>query len=830
MTHPTPPSDTPVTQRQWVDGQQLLLELIARGAPLGMVLERLASEIEAQFPDTLCSILLLDEQARLWSAAGPNIPQAFIDACNGASIGPMAGSCGTAAYSKEVVVTQDIATDPRWESWREVALREGLAACWSTPILGTDSNVLGTFALYLRTPGEPTERQLRFAADAAHIASIAIDRSRVESIVRASEARLREITESIDEMFYVDVLDKSRSHISGYVSPAFERIWRRTREELAVDPDAWMTSIHEDDIARVRAAIAAREGGARYEVEYRIVRPDGELRWIHDRSIAVRDNEGHITRFIGVVNDITDRKLAELARAESEMRLARIIDSALDAIITVNDAGLIVLFNAAAERVFRTTAADAMGKPLDLYLPDPGRSSGTAGVHRFLQPDDGKGGPNALVVQGRRADGDRFPLEASVSRTEVAGRRMLTVILRDVTERQQLELQFRQSQKMEAMGRLAGGIAHDFNNLLTAIRASAELLLEALPPGVQHDDAQEIRLAADRAAALTRQLLAFSRKQVLRTSILDLNRVVDNIETLLRRVLSDGVKIEVHKHADPAWILADAGQLEQILVNLAVNARDALTEGGTITIETMVRPGKLLPPYMELHPELREAEQVVVLLVRDNGSGMDEDVRTRAFEPFFTTKEPGRGSGLGLATVYGIVDQSGGSTGIESSKQHGTTVWIALPYAPPSTEYRAPSAVAASPLPASGTLLVVEDEQPVRTVVCRILGNAGYTLLVASNAREAKALWREHGNGADIDVLVTDMIMPEQNGLQLANALRADRPELPVLFMSGYFEGTVTDTERTPHTTFLEKPFTTEHLLNRLAMLMSMSGRSATPS
>ncbi|HYW31864.1 MAG TPA: PAS domain S-box protein [Gemmatimonas sp.] len=808
--------------RQWIDGQQQLLELVARGAPLGMVLERLVTEIEAQFPDTLCSVLLLDERGQLWVAAGASIPQAFVDACNGLAMGPAAGSCGTAAYSRKVVVARDIATDPRWVSWRDVALREGLRACWSTPIMGTDANVLGTFALYLRVPGEPSEQQLRFADDAAHIASIAIDRSRVESIVRASEARLREITESIDEMFYVDVLDKSRSHISGYVSPAFERIWRRNRDELTVNPGAWMTSIHRDDIEGVRAAIAARENGARYELEYRIVRPDGEQRWIHDRSVAVRDNDGHITRFIGVVNDITDRKLTELALAESEMRLARIIDSALDAIITVNDAGSIVLFNAAAERVFRTTAAEAMGQSLGQFLPDPGRVASPAGRHRFLQADDPPRGSNSPLVQGRRADGERFPLEASVSRAEVGGRSMLTVILRDVTERQQLELQFRQSQKMEAMGRLAGGIAHDFNNLLTAIRASAELLLDALPPGVQHDDAEEIRLAADRAAALTRQLLAFSRKQVLRTSVLDLNVVVANIETLLRRVLSDRVRISVERHEEPAWTVADAGQLEQILVNLAVNARDALPEGGTITIETVVRAGADLPPHMEVHPQLRDAERVVMLIVRDDGAGMDEDVRTRAFEPFFTTKEPGRGSGLGLATVYGIVEQSGGSTGIESTKHSGTTVWIALPYQAPSVELHAADPPTRSAMPASGTLLVVEDEQAVRTVVCRVLGNAGYTLLVAPSAREAIALWRAHDNGADIDALVTDMIMPEQNGLQLAKTLRIDRPELPVLFMSGYFEGSITETERAPHTAFLEKPFSTEQLLNRIAVLLQV--------
>ena len=809
--------------RRWIDGQQQLLELIARGAPLGHVLDRLALEIEAQIPDAICLILLVDEQGRLRTGGGPNVPPEFSKAIDGEQIGPDRGSCGTAAFTSEVVIASDIATDPRWTEWRDLALSFGLRSCWSTPVMGAGNNVLGTFALYHDRIGEPTAAHLRTAEEAAHIASIAIDRSRVESLVHASEARLREIAETIDEMFYVDIVDKGApSEREGYVSPAFERIWGRSREEIRTDPDAWLTSIHEEDIDRVRAAIAARLTGTKYDIEYRIIRPDGVLRWIHDRNVAVRDDSGRITRFVGVVNDITDRKVAEIALAESEARLARIIGSAMDAIIAVDESHRIVVFNAAAEHVFRISAAEAMGGTLDMFLPEEARANHAAQMNEFSESGATvRTAAHPAAVNGRRATGELFPLEATISRTEVGGRPLLTVILRDVTERQLLESQLRQSQRMEAMGRLAGGIAHDFNNLLTAIRASAELLLEQLPDGVLRADAEEIRLASDRAAALTRQLLAFSRKQVLRPGIIDLNAVTGSIETLLRRVISEQITLVVNRHDEPAWVLADAGQLEQVLVNLAVNARDAMPHGGTISIRTAVVPTHDLPPCIPQRAELSASPVAVLLSVRDNGAGMDDGVSARAFEPFFTTKEPGRGSGLGLATVYGIVDQSGGSVAIESTPHMGTTVWVALPFNAPSSQ----DAVLIAPAPLNrhgeGTVLVVEDEPAVRTIVRRILTHAGYTLFEAASAREAMTVWRaQGGNEAPIDVLVSDMIMPGRSGRELAQELRSERPGLPVLFMSGYFEGGVAESETGPNTAFIEKPFTTGLLLEQLERLM----------
>ncbi len=823
MAPPTTQGSTPVPVRRWIDGQQQLLELIARGAPLGHVLDRLALEIEAQIDDAICSILLVDEQGRLWSGGGPHVPPAFSAAINGEKIGPQRGSCGTSAFTKTLVVTSDIALDPRWAEWRALALGAGFRSCWSTPVLGAADNVLGTFALYHPYPGEPSDAHIRIAADAAHIAAIAIDRSRVESLVHASEARLREIAESIDEMFYVDVVDKGRpSERADYVSPAFERIWGRSRDEVARDPDAWLTSIHPDDIERVRAAIAARLNGARYDIEYRIVRPDGVLRWIHDRNVAVRDDAGRITRFVGVVNDITERKVAELALAESEARLARIIGSAMDAIIAVDESHRIVVFNTAAEEVFRISAADAIGQTLDMFLPEAARAGHPEQMNEFSRTGVSvRTATHPANVFGRRANGEEFPLEATISRTDVAGRVLLTVILRDITDREHLESQLRQSQKMEAMGRLAGGIAHDFNNLLTAIRASAEMLLEELPAGQSRADAEEIRLASDRAAALTRQLLAFSRKQVLRPGIIDLNVVTGNIETLLRRVISEQITLLVNACDDPAWVLADGGQLEQILVNLAVNARDAMPHGGTISIQTAVVPCASVPASVPLRPELLATGHAVLLSVHDNGTGMDDSVRARAFEPFFTTKEPGRGSGLGLATVYGIVDQSGGSVAIESAQHLGTTLYIALPFTPPSSEQAVPDAAALHRRHGSGTVLVVEDEPAVRSIVRRVLTHAGYTLFEAGNAREAIAIWRDQGGiDAPIDLLVTDMVMPERSGRELAEELRGERSDLPVLFMSGYFEGGVTANETGPNTAFVEKPFTTAQLLEHVERLL----------
>ncbi len=377
-----------------------------------------------------------------------------------------------------------------------------------------------------------------------------------------------------------------------------------------------------------------------------------------------------------------------------------------------------------------------------------------------------------------------------------------------LAERSGLEEQLRQTQKMEGIGRLAGGIAHDFNNLLTAIRGNASLALAALPPDHEaREDLEQIEQAADRAASLTRQLLAFARRTVLQPEVVDLAVVLRRIEPMLRRLVGDDVNLVIDAPAGTSSVLADPGQLEQIIVNLAVNARDAMPDGGTLTIAIADGgPAEGSPP-----DAAREPVPMTTLSVTDTGVGMDAKTLERAFEPFFTTKAPGRGTGLGLSTVYGIVRQSGGSVSARSEPGHGSTIAVHLPCAEyaPEDDLAAPEQPGASRA-RTGTILVVEDDGAVRRFATRALKAAGYTVLTAADGAAAI----EAARGTRLDMLVTDMVMPGVSGLEVANGLGATQPGLPVLFMSGHPDqpvagGDLGDTG----SYFLAKPFSIEALL-----------------
>jgi two-component system cell cycle sensor histidine kinase/response regulator CckA len=501
--------------------------------------------------------------------------------------------------------------------------------------------------------------------------------------------------------------------------------------------------------------------------------------------------------------------------------LRQVIDANPHLIFVKDGDGKYVLANEATAQFYATTVDSLIGKrDIDFGLKDE--------AERFLRDDQEVIASQraAYIVEEPatcvRTGTSRWFQTVKVPLLSPDGSaRQVLGVATDITERKHLEDQFRQAHKMEAVGQLAGGVAHDFNNVLTIIRAQTEFLLADLSADdVRRADVLEIQSAADRAAAFTRQLLAFSRRQLLQPEVLELNGVITGMETMVRRLVGEDVVLLTKLQADLPRIWADPGQLQQVILNLVVNARDAMPRGGTLLIET--GEVELDEHYPRQHPSAKPGVHVV-LVVTDTGCGMDPATRSRIFEPFFTTKESGKGTGLGLSTVYGIVKQSGGHIWVYSEMGRGTTFKL---YFPP--HYGAVKASeqehTVSPALGSGaTILVVEDERPVRSTVRRLLERHGYKVLEASNGQDALALVA--ARSSEINLVLSDMVMPGMGGTELAGRVRTLSPKLPVLLMTGYTEEAITRTgDRPLDEQVIEKPFTVHTMLAKVSQALTKAG------
>jgi len=420
----------------------------------------------------------------------------------------------------------------------------------------------------------------------------------------------------------------------------------------------------------------------------------------------------------------------------------------------------------------------------------------------------------------RKKDGKVIQVETISHELEYAGRRVRLVVTQDISERQLLEQQLRQSQKMEAVGRLAGGVAHDFNNLLMVIKGHTELLVNVLPPSEHYSrKIEQIDRAADRASALTRQLLAFSRLQVLQPHVMNLNDVVEEMGRLLPRLIGEDIELVIRSSEDLGAIRADASQMEQVIMNLAVNARDAMPAGGRLLIETS--NAELDDTYNAVHPIVREG-RYVLLAVSDTGTGMNAETQAHIFEPFFTTKPQGKGTGLGLSTVYGVVKQSGGFIWVYSEVGRGTSFKIYLPRVDQPVERIGTAATVSEAPRGTETILLAEDEQDVREVAREFLESGGYTVIEARDG--AEALKRVEKYEDAIDLLVTDMVMPGMTGQELSTRLLQSRPEIRVLYMSGYSERAAADSARGDSSMrLLAKPFSRWALLRAVHEILKQS-------
>jgi two-component system cell cycle sensor histidine kinase/response regulator CckA len=483
-------------------------------------------------------------------------------------------------------------------------------------------------------------------------------RRRAEEALRVSEARFRLIAETIDEVFWVIDVDFDKVT---YISPGYARVWGRAPEDLYRDPGSFSAALHPEDRERVLASFGGQRCGEPFDLEYRIVRPDGSVRWIHDRGFPVEGILGKPHSYVGVAQDITGRKI--------------------------------------------------------------------------------------------------------------------------------LEEQFWQAQKMEAVGRLAGGVAHDFNNLLMVINGFSDLLLKELDArGPFHEQITEIRKAGQRAADITRQLLVLSRRPV-QAKVLDLNRLVGDIEKMLRRLIGEDVKLMTVLSPDLGRVMADPTQLTQLLMNLVLNSRDAMPKGGNLTIGTANID--IDETYSSQNPESRPMHYVQLTVI-DTGTGIDAQTRAHLFEPFFTTKKTGEGTGLGLATVYGVVKQAGGFIEVYSEPEKITTFKVYLPRVEDELDVaETPGIAAAQTLQATETILLVEGQPDLRRLARIVLQDHGYKVLEAANASEA--LFHSGRHGGPIHLMVTDVVMPGMNGWDLAERMKPMRPDMKVLFLSGYTVAAMVD-------------------------------------
>ena len=506
-----------------------------------------------------------------------------------------------------------------------------------------------------------------------------------------------------------------------------------------------------------------------------------------------------------------ERRQAELALRASEERYRSIAEATNEWIWSVAADGQIQYSNRTVEAMLGYAPEELLGKSFfELVHPDdvaPARKILSASVTTSK-------GWTAFPVRCRHQDGTYRHLESNAAPVQGPAGEVLGFqgANRDVTERLSLEAQLRQSQKMEAIGTLAGGIAHDFNNLLTTILGYSQVLLQELgPEGTLSSQINEIRKAGERAADLTRQLLAFSRKQILQPVVLDVGAVVRDTEKMLNRLIGEDIEIVLSVDDSASLVKADPGQLEQIVMNLVVNARDAMPRGGRLTIQT--RNCEIGAVRMRATPGLRQGPHVC-LSITDTGTGMDRETLSHIFEPFFTTKEKGKGTGLGLSTVYGIVKQSGGYIQADSEPGKGTTFTIYIPRVAEGPEEEKPRSTSGSTR-GSETILLVEDEMAVRGLALKVLEMSGYVVLEASSAEAAIPMAADYPG--EIDLMVTDMVMPGASGPELAQELAPSRPEMKVLFVSGYTDDVVLRSGRlTSNQTFLQKPFGPDIFLRKV--------------
>jgi len=673
--------------------------------------------------------------------------------------------------------------------------------------------VIGLLLIQNHRPGSYSQGDLVMLQTLAEQCSGALERLQSREQLRESDQRFRDLFDNSPDAIFVEdlggtVLDVNFAACVLHGMTRDQLIGKNALADLI--PSARREAARDDFEKLAAGKLSWAEGESQTA--------DGRFTPVEVR--AGRIEYGGKPALLLHVRDITERRAAETALQSSETLFRSVWENSVDGMRLTDENGVIVAVNDAYCKLAGLEAPSLEGKPFTVVYA--ASQNGEAMLQQLREHFATRAEQRKREEQYTLHDGRTVALEISDSFIEVRGRPLLMLSLfRDITTQKRLEEQLRQSQKMEAIGQLAGGVAHDFNNILTVIHGHASLLATANLDDAATRSAHQIALAAERAAGLTRQLLTFSRRQLIQPKRLDMNKIVGNMTNMLGRILGEDVALQLNYSTAPATVEADAGMMEQVLLNLAVNARDAMPRGGQLSVRIAIVD--VNESHVQRHPEARMGRFVCVSKA-DTGSGIPPENLSRIFEPFFTTKEVGKGTGLGLATVYGIVKQHQGWVEVESTVGKGTTFRIYIPHVGEEQTQAEKPTTQIVIRGGTETILLVEDEKPVRELVARVLEKHGYKVLQAGAGAEAVELWRPHKD--EIHMLLTDLIMPgNMNGRELAETLRMERPDLKVIFTSGYSADIVgKDFKIESDLNFLQKPYHPQTLA--LAVRRCLDGKN----
>jgi PAS domain S-box-containing protein len=807
-------------------GEHRVLEMIAARAPLHETLDELCRLAEQLSRDWLASILLLDAEASsVWHGAAPTLPEGYASAIDGARIGPAYGPCGLAALGHQVVAT-DIAADPRCSAeYRGLALEHGLRACWSTPIKASNGRVLGVLEIYLRQPGDPSAQSAAGLEPFAHLAAIAIELAQAMPAgvggemlneLRRSKEELQRLMASVSDYLWSAEVALDGSYTYRYYSPVVERITGWPPEKLLESRSRWVELLHPLDRRRVDETFRSLMSGAteQVEVEYRIVRPDGALRWVRDSAHGTRAEDGRILLY-GVVSDITERKLGAEALRESEARFRALTELSSDWYWEQDESLRFTYLSSQVSELTGHSSEPSLGRTR-WELPGVTPISSSWEEHRA-----------ALAAHRpfRDFEYSRVAADGTIRHLSVSGAPVFDEqgrfkgyqgVGRDITGLRRLEKQLRLAQRLEAMGTLAGGIAHDFNNILGVILGYGEMARRAAPRGSRlRSDLDSIMTAGERGRALVDRVLAFSTSGLGERVAVHVEKVVREALDLLGAKLPEGIRVEAKLGADRAAVLGDATQVHQVMMNLVTNAMQAMPAGGTLSVslDAVRGPVGRTPTIGAV-----EAGEYVVLTVADTGTGIAPEIIERIFDPFFTTKEVGTGTGLGLSLVHGIVTELGGAIDVASTPGQGSAFTVYLPRSgdvPDSFQGEEPEL----PRGAGQQVLIVDDEEPLGRLVTRTLEELGYAPSAFTSGSAALAAFR--ADPKRFDAVITDERMPEMTGSALIDALRAIRRDLPILLISGFVgDGLASRAREAGADEVLKKPMSGRELAASLARLL----------